>query len=162
MSSANLVSNANINRLRVNAINSSHTNNLLNIKKGDIFEHYSRQVFMEYKYNLTSNLIGNINKSEIIQTDGKLEITNVTDVNDTLLITFDILDDQLGKYSHNITWTVDKHTGNCKGAGRGPTHVGDRSSVGDFSEDGNKLTIITTYHSKTCTKNTINVWAKTK
>ena len=65
MVSSGLVSNGNFNRLRVNAVNVNNTtNSLLNIKKGVIYEHYSRQVIQEYKYNLDSNLLKNINESE--------------------------------------------------------------------------------------------------
>lgn len=156
MASSSLVSNGNLNRLRVNAININHTNNLLNIKKGDIYEHYSRQVIQEYKYNFNSNIIKEINESEKIQTNGKLEITNVVDTGNNLLLRLDIADDQLGKYSHNINWSIDKQTGNCSGV----SGIHYNKSYADFSSDGSKLTVISNIYDDTFTKTTINIWVR--
>ena len=155
MVSSGLVSNGNFNRLRVNAVNVNNTtNSLLNIKKGVIYEHYSRQVIQEYKYNLDSNLLKNINESEKIQTDGKLEITNVLDIGNNLLIRLDIVDNQLGKYSHNINWVVDKQTGNCTGV----SGIDYDKSYADFNENGDTLTVISTIYGESFTKTTINIW----
>lgn len=157
MASSSLVHNGIINRLRVNAINGNNTtNNVLNIKNGDIYEHYSRHVIQEYKYSLDSNLLKPINESEKIQTDGKLEITNVLDVDNNLLIRVDIVDNQLGKYSHNINWIVDKQTGHCMGVSGIDYH----NSVADFNENGDTLTIISTTYGESFTKTTINIWKR--
>ena len=152
-----LVPNANVNRLSVNAINNNnHTNNLLNIQKGNIYEHFSRQVIQEYKYTFNSNVIKEINESEKIQTNGKLEITNVLDIGNNLLIRLDIADNQLGKYSHNINWIVDKQTGHCSGVS-GIDY--DKSSC-DFSQNGDTLTVISNIFGESFTKTTINIWVR--